>query len=108
MCTGLYGISSKKTGIRRTRGKTLIPFGTPWLPRDKGPSSWYPCLAVDLGHLKPDPDPHDPPSVTPGMMSTPVPHTAVTQSGIPQLPRTGNPASWVSRIDTHPVARTTA
>ena len=87
----------------------VISSRTPRSPRDKGPPSWYPCLAVDRDHCKSVPGPHDPhDSPTPGLMPTLVSNTAVTHSGVPQLSRTRIPTSWVSRIDTHPVARTTA
>ena len=77
-------------GRRDLRGLTpvdaVIPLGIPWSPRDKGPASWYPFLAVNLDHVKPILGPHDPPCLTPSLMLTRAPYMAVTQSGVPQLP----------------------
>ena len=38
----------------------MNPFGPPASPRDKGPASLYPCLAVATGHVKHAQGPHEP------------------------------------------------
>ena len=72
------------------------------------PNIMAPLLVVDLYHVKHVPGPHDSPCPTHGIMPTLALDTAVTHSGVQRLSRTGNLDSRVSRIDTHPVARTTA